>query len=136
MREKERAMDLVKRDADFTGFGYDIDAAAVSLTLENAKKAGVIAHIRAEKRDIREFQLTGDRGYVITNPPYGERLLDQKQAQEIYKTMGRLFVPQPRWSYTVISPDEQFEQCFGRKADRRRKLYNGMIRCQLYLYYK
>ncbi|MDD5952935.1 MAG: class I SAM-dependent RNA methyltransferase [Oscillospiraceae bacterium] len=136
MREKERAMDLIYRDAKFEGIGYDIDGAAVSLTLENAKKAGVIANIRAQKRDIRDFTLEGDRGYVITNPPYGERLLDTQQAQAIYRTMGQVFEKKPMWSYSIISPDETFEQCFGRKADRRRKLYNGMIRCQLYLYFK
>lgn len=136
LREKERAMDLIRRDAQFTGIGYDLDGAAVSLTLANAKKAGVIANIRAEKRDIRDFQLEGERGYVITNPPYGERLLDEKQAQEIYRIMGEAFQRQPMWSYSIISPDEEFEAHFGRKADRRRKLYNGMIRCQLYMYFK
>ena len=135
-QEKERAMDLVCRDAQFCGFGYDIDSAAVALTLENAKKAGVISHIRAQKRDIKDFQLEGDRGYVITNPPYGERLLDIRQAEDLYRTMGRVFERRPMWSYTVISPDESFESCFGRKADRRRKLYNGMIKCQLYAYFK
>lgn len=136
MQEKERAMDLIHRDAKFCGYGYDLDGAAVSLTLANAKKAGVIANIKAEKRDIKDFKLEGDRGYVITNPPYGERLLDEKQAQEIYRTMGKVFERKPMWSYSVITPDETFEECFGRQADRRRKLYNGMIRCQLYMYYK
>lgn len=134
--EKERAQDLVRRDAQFQGFGYDIDGAAVSLALANAKKAGVIGNIRAEKRDIRDFQTMTDRGYVICNPPYGERLLDVQQAEEIYKVMGQVFERKPRWSYSIISPDETFEECFGRKADRRRKLYNGMIKCQLYLYFK
>ncbi len=135
-REKERAMDLVRRDSGFCGIGYDLDSAAVSLTLANAKKAGVIAKIRAAARDIQDFRLEGERGYVITNPPYGERLLDVRQAQALYRTMGQVFRRQPKWSYSIISPDESFEQCFGRRADRRRKLYNGMIRCQLYLYYK
>ena len=118
------------------GSGYYIDGAAVSLALSNAKKAGVIGSIRAEKRDIRDFQTMTDRGYVICNPPYGERLLDVRQAEEIYTVMGQVFERKPRWSYSIISPDETFEECFGRKADRRRKLYNGMIKCQLYLYFK
>lgn len=134
-REKERARDLVRREADFQGIGYDIDGAAVELTLANAKKAGVIAQIRASRRDIREFSVPGDRGYVICNPPYGERLLDTRQAEELYRVMGKVFVPKPKWSYSIISPDTTFEECFGRPADRRRKLYNGMIPCQLYLYY-
>lgn len=135
-QEKERAQDLVRRDATFTGTGYDIDGAAVSLAIENAKKAGVISHIRAEKRDIRDFKLVGEYGNVICNPPYGERLLDIKQAEELYATMGKVFTQQHGWSYSIISPDETFEECFGRPADRRRKLYNGMIKCQLYMYYK
>lgn len=135
-REKERAQDLVRRDAQFQGIGYDADGAAVSLALANAKKAGVIGKIRAEKQDIRDFQSVAERGYVICNPPYGERLLDIRQAQDIYRVMGQVFTPKPRWSYSIISPDETFEECFGRRADRRRKLYNGMIKCQLYLYFK
>lgn len=136
LREKERAQSLVRQDAAFSATGYDIDGAAVSLTLENAKKAGVVSCIRAEKRDIRDFAPDAERGNVICNPPYGERLLDIKQAEELYRVMGRVFVPQHGWSYSIISPDETFESCFGRPADRRRKLYNGMIRCQLYLYFK
>lgn len=75
-------------------------------------------------------------GCVICNPPYGERLLDVKTAEDIYKTMGHVFTPKRGWSYAAISPDERFETCFGKKADRRRKLYNGMIRCQYYMYFK
>lgn len=136
LHEKERAQDLVRRDAKFEGIGYDIDRAAASLTLDNAKKAGVIAKVKTECRDIQDFENIEERGYVICNPPYGERLLDVEQARGIYRVMGRVFERKPRWSYSVISPDDSFEECFGRQADRRRKLYNGMIKCQLYLYFK
>lgn len=135
-RERKRAQDLVLRDAAFSAYGYDIDGAAVALTLENAKKAGVISRIHAEKRDISDFKSLGEYGCVICNPPYGERLLDIRQAEELYRTMGRVFERKHGWSYSIISPDEAFEDCFGRKADRRRKLYNGMIKCQLYMYFK
>ncbi len=135
-KEKMRAQDLIRRDATFTAHGYDIDGAAVSLTLENARKAGVIANIHAEKRDIADFDPVGEYGCVICNPPYGERLLDIRQAEELYRIMGRVFEQKHGWSYSVISPDETFEECFGRKSDRRRKLYNGMIKCQLYMFYK
>lgn len=135
-RERERARELEKRDVPFTAFGYDSDPAAAALTLDNARKAGVGDRVRAQARDISAFRAEGDAGFVICNPPYGERLLDLKQAQELYRTMGRVFAPKPRWSYSVISPDDSFEQCFGRRADRRRKLYNGMIRCQYYMYFK
>ena len=89
-----------------------------------------------KKRDIRNFSEPFERAAVLCNPPYGERLLDTERARELYRTMGPLFVKRPGWTYTVISPDEEFEQCFGRKADKRRKLYNGMIKCQVYLYFR
>lgn len=136
LKERERARDLEKRDAPFTAHGYDIDENAVALTLENAAKAGVKEKIHAEKRDISDFKADGEFGCVICNPPYGERLLNLRQAEELYRTMGRVFERKHGWSYSVISADETFEGCFGRKADRRRKLYNGMIKCQYYMYFK
>lgn len=135
-RERERAGDLILHDVSFSARGYDIDEAAVALTLDNAKKAGVSSRIRAEKRGIEQFRPEGDFGCVICNPPYGDRLLDVRQAREIYGTMGRVFERKKGWSYSVISPDDSFEECFGRRADRRRKLYNGMKRCQYYMFYR
>lgn len=108
-QERARARDLVRRDASFAGYGYDIDGAAVNLTLENARKAGVISCIHAEKRDVADFQPLGERGDVICNPPYGERLLDIRAAEELYRTMGKVFTPKKKWSYNIISPDETFE---------------------------
>ena len=134
--ERVAAKALERRDEGFLAFGYDIDPEAVRLTLENAKKAGVAQYISAEVRDIKDFSNDGPFGCVICNPPYGERLLDVKTAEDIYKTMGHVFTPKRGWSYAAISPDERFETCFGKKADRRRKLYNGMIRCQYYMYFK
>ena len=134
--ERIAAKALERRDEGFLAFGYDIDPEAVRLTLENAKKAGVAQYISAEVRDIKDFSNDGPFGCVICNPPYGERLLDVKTAEDIYKTMGRVFTPKRGWSYAAISPDERFETCFGKKSDRRRKLYNGMIRCQYYMYFK
>jgi len=134
--ERERARSLINREAAFRATGYDIDPAAVALTLENAKKAGVGNRIRAEVRDIRDFASEERYGCVVCNPPYGERLLDVKAAEEIYRTLGRVFRRKPGWSYGVITPDEEFEKLFGRRADKRRKLYNGMIKCQFYQYFK
>ena len=135
-KERERAVDLIKRDADFIGVGYDIDPQALELTLANAKKAGVGSKIRVEKRGISEFQLDKEYGCVICNPPYGERLLDVRQAEDLYRIMGKVFERRHGWSYGIISPDDLFETCFGRKADKRRKLYNGMLKCQYYQYFK
>ena len=134
--ERARAHDLIKRDATFTATGSDLDPAAVELTLENAKKAGIAKKVDAFTRDIKDFPRNTQYGCVITNPPYGERLLDIKGAQEIYRNMGQVFERQRGWGDPIISPDEDFEKCFGRTADKRRKLYNGMIKCQVYMYYK
>ena len=73
---------------------------------------------------------------MICNPPYGERLQDKKQAARLIETMGKVFPRRHGFSYCVISPEEEFETLFKRRADKRRKLYNGMIRCQAYMYFK
>lgn len=104
--------------------------------MANAKRAGVDKYITFEKKDVRDFTPKSDKGTVICNPPYGERLLDLKEAEELYKTLGKRFRQERGWAYNIICPSEDFEVFFGRKADKRRKLYNGMIKCQLYMYFK
>ena len=86
-------------------------------------------------RDIRDFTPETEKATVIVNPPYGERLLEIKDARALYQIMGKRFVPAKGRSYTVITADEDFEKYFGRKADKRRKLYNGMIKCQAYMFF-
>lgn len=135
-QERNRATDSVIRDADFMAYGSDIDFHALEVAKENARRAGVSMKIDLSKRDLKDFVRKSEKGTVICNPPYGERMLDIKTAEDIYRTMGKIFVQEKGWAYYIISPDETFEKCFGRKADKRRKLYNGMIKCQLYMYYK
>lgn len=134
--QRKKAVAEVKRDAEFTAFAFDIDPDCVKLTMENARKAGVASKIKAEVRDVREFHIPTERGVVITNPPYGERLLDIQKANELYKIMGEVFEKRNRLSYYIISPSEEFENFFGAKADRKRKLYNGMIKCDLFMYFR
>ncbi len=134
--EAERCRDFVKKDTDFIAFGSDIDSNALDITLKNAQRAGVDTFLKLDKKDIRNFNPTTQKGTLITNPPYGERMLDIRQVQKIYNHMGQKFVSKKGWSYGIISPDEEFEQWFGRKADKRRKLYNGMIKCCYYMYFK
>lgn len=117
-------------------FGYDIDKDAVDLTLQNAKAAGVGDVVTARVRDIRDFAPTQRHGTVVTNPPYGERLLDIKKVEQLYSTMGSVFLKLKGWRFYIISPSENFEALFGRKADKRRKLYNGMIRCNYFQYFR
>lgn len=135
-QERERAQDLVHRESDFAAYGSDIDQDALAIAQANATRAGVAERIQFARRDLRDFSPESEKGTLICNPPYGERLLDLKAAEEIYKLMGQKFPQRRGWSYTVISPSDDFEYFFGRKADKRRKLYNGMIKCQVYMYFR
>ena len=135
-QERERARDLEQRACDFQCFASDIDAHALELAEANAERAGVADRIHFFRADIRDFAPQTERGTVICNPPYGERLLDVNEAENLYKEMGHVFPQKRGWSYSVICPSETFEKSFGRKADKRRKLYNGMIKCDLYMYFK
>lgn len=133
--ERKRAVENVNRDAKFEAFGYDIDSQAVALTEENCRKAGVRSRIRVAKADIMDFKPL-ECGVTFCNPPYGQRLMELTEARDIYRTMGKVFQPTRDSRYFVISPDENFETQFGKVADKRRKLYNGMLKCQLYMYFK
>ncbi|MBQ9516272.1 MAG: class I SAM-dependent RNA methyltransferase [Ruminococcus sp.] len=134
--EKERALAGVRTDCAFHAYGYDIDDEALEIARRNAVLAGVGDRITFEKRDIRDYAEGFERASVITNPPYGERMLELSEARELYRVAGEKFARKPYHSYTIISPDDQFEKLFGRPADKRRKLYNGTLRCQVYQYYK
>lgn len=134
--ERRRAVSLQRHDIDFHAYGYDIDPEALKIAKENARKARVEDYITFIQRDIKDFEPETERATVIVNPPYGERLLDIDNARMLYKTMGQRFISRKGRSYTVITADEEFEKAFGRKADKRRKLYNGMIKCQVYMYFK
>ena len=132
--ERMRAQDLILHNIEFSANGFDIDPSAVELTLENAKKAGVEKYVKATVGDIKDFSTYGERCVVVTNPPYGERLLDVRQAENLYRIMGERFKPEQGKKYFIISPHDEFEKYFGAPADKRRKLYNGMIKCQLFMY--
>lgn len=134
--ERLRCRENIKKYTDFVAFGSDIDFHSIELTKNNAKRIKVDNFIRLEQSDIKDFNPTSEKGTLVTNPPYGERILDIKQARKLYSIMGEKFVSKHGWSYGIISPDEEFEKIFSRKADKRRKLYNGMIKCQYYMYFK
>lgn len=135
-KEREDARALRITDCNFKATGFDIDAEALRIAKSNAHKAGVADRITFIQQDVKDFIPEGDRGTLITNPPYGERMLSINEAEELYYTMGKRFKKKKGWSYAVITPDDDFEKCFGREADKRRKLYNGMLKCQLYMYFK
>jgi putative N6-adenine-specific DNA methylase len=128
-------------------FGSDVAADAVALAAENARQAGVAAAIDFRCQDIRDFRLadlsawTGySRHLIICNPPYGERSLDLYQAEDLYRCLGGVFLEggqaRPGIRLSVITPHDGFEKLVGGVADKRRKLYNGMIKCTLYHYFR
>lgn len=132
---RQEAVDSINVDATFDAFGSDIDESAVDLTLSNAEKAGVGDRIDATVRDVRDFECD-ENTIIICNPPYGERLLDLTSAEKLYEIIGERFVKSNAKGMYIISPDDEFERYFGKKADKRRKLYNGMIKCQLFMYFR
>lgn len=134
--ERMRAQDQILHNIDFKAIGFDIDPKCVELTLQNAKKAGVEKYVTAAVADIKDFKVPDERCLIITNPPYGERLLDIKQAEHLYGVMGNVFTADIGKKYFIISPHDDFEKLFSRPADKRRKLYNGMIKCQYFMYFK
>lgn len=133
--ERQRGIDLIKRNGDFFAYGSDIDLSAVELTKDNAKKAGVFSKILITQRDIKDFEMKTENGIICTNPPYGERMLNQDDANKLYKITGEKFSQYENASVYVISPSDKFETLYGKPASKRRKLYNGMIKCQLYMYF-
>lgn len=133
-RERQAALEQIDRTATFKGYGFDVDEEAVTLTVQNMKKAGVAPKLKVQQQDVRDFR-PEEPGILLVNPPYGERMLDIKGACELYESLGRVVDLSLLKAY-IISPSEQFEEFFGKKADRKRKLYNGMLKCDLYMYFK
>ncbi len=133
-KERQKAISEVNKTAEFKAFGFDIDEECVRLSIDNSVKAGVKSRIRIEQADISSFQPDGC--ITICNPPYGERMLEIREAEQLYKIMGEVLKPDRDNPCYIISPHEEFERFFGKKADKKRKLYNGMIKCNLYMYFK
>ena len=127
------------QDREFHGqydiWGGDIDPHAVDIARDNARKAGVDDCIRFEVADAAKFRRDSQYGQLVTNPPYGERLLERREAEELYRMLGRVWKTLPDgWRTLVLSSHTEFERAFGRPADKKRKLYNGMIKCDVFMY--
>ncbi len=133
--ERKNALDAIRKDTDFFAYGYDIDPECVALTLENCRKAGIRKRVEVCQADVKNY--VNEAGTItVCNPPYGERLLEFREAEKLYTVMGKHFIADREHPCYVISPHEEFEKLFGKRADKRRKLYNGMLKCQLFMYYK
>ena len=134
MEEADRAMDL-EYDGDYDIQGSDIDPQAVALARANAEKAGVEELVSFRVADATHFAPGEPAGRVVTNPPYGERILEKKEAEGLYAAFGRAWrgAP-PGWSLYLLSSHTEFERTFGQRADKKRKLYNGPLKCDLFQY--
>ena len=135
-QQARAAATAAEYSGDYHIFASDIDPRAVQIARENAVRAGVEHLIDFSVADARRFSRETQRGIIVTNPPYGERLLDQKQAEALYRDFRSALSSLENWSLYLLSSHTEFERCFGKPADKKRKLYNGMIKCDLFMYYK
>ena len=136
MTAAEEAMDG-EFHGDYDIWGGDIDPKAVEIARSNAEKAGVEDLVRFETADALSFRRGEPYGRIVTNPPYGERIMEKREAEELYRGFGRTFSALPAgWTLTLLSSHTEFERTFGRRADRKRKLYNGMLKCDMFFYDK
>lgn len=122
------------QEAAFQIAGSDIDPEALILCNRHIKQAGFEGRIQVSQQDLRTLQLDGEPGLFLCNPPYGERLGDQQQARALYKEMGLLLKRHPGWKMAVITSDSAFERNFGRRADKKRRLYNGRLECEFCIF--
>ena len=128
----DEARDNVNKDIETRIEGYDIDEEMVKIARENAKRAGVSKLVRFGIRPAGELTSDAEYGFVITNPPYGERLEEKAVLPEIYGGFGKAFKKMPTWSAYMITSWEDTEKFFGKKADKNRKIYNGMLKTTYY----
>ena len=131
---REEAGDLVDLTVKPDIQGYDIDDKMVSIARENARMAGVDGLIHFQRRELARLSHPKKYGFLITNPPYGERLHDKEQMPELYRMIGEKYRSLDSWSMYLISAYENAERYIGRKADKNRKIYNGMMKTYFYQY--
>ncbi|MBR6404147.1 MAG: class I SAM-dependent RNA methyltransferase [Eubacterium sp.] len=128
----DEARSLEKHDIDMHIQGYDLDSQMVKCAMQNAEEAGVGQYIHFQARAVKDLSSPKSYGFIITNPPYGERLEEKKALPELYRTIGERYRSLDKWSMFLITSYEDAERYIGRKADRNRKIYNGMIRSYYY----
>ena len=131
---RKEAYDKIDESTPFKIYGYDIDEEAIKIARENAELAGVEDYIEFNVANAVDFKSEEEYGFIITNPPYGERLEDADSVKMLYKELGYTFRKLKNWSYYLITSFEDFEKEFGKDAQRKRKLYNGMLKTNLYQY--
>lgn len=133
-RAREEAKDEEKRGKKLKIYGSDINPQAISISKYHAKQAGVEDYIEFSVKDMRKFRSEEKYGVLLSNPPYGERLSDQKSAQELMRDFGKVFRALPDWNAYVLTSLPEFERYFGKSADKKKKLFNANLPCGFYSY--
>lgn len=128
----DEAHDMIDNDVKMNIQGYDLDGDIVKCAMENARCAGVDKHIHFQQRDVKDLSNPKKYGFVMTNPPYGERLEEKEALPELYRTIGEAYRNLDSWSMFLITSYKEAEKYIGRKADKNRKIYNGMIKSYFY----
>lgn len=134
-RIRARALGQIKQDIQLDILGTDIDARMVEIAKRNAEEAGVSEQILFKQMRLQDLHTDKINGVIVSNPPYGERLLDDDSVTKLYQEMGQTFAPLKTWSKFILTSDEAFETKFGSQADKKRKLYNGTLKVDLYQYF-
>lgn len=129
---RSEAKDMINTDIETDLQGFDIDPEMIRIAKENARLAGVESMIHFQKRDVSELSHSKKYGFIITNPPYGERIMDKEELPGLYSTLGNVYKSLSDWSLFVITSFEEAPKYIGRKADKNRKIYNGMIKTYYY----
>ena len=134
--ERAKAFAAIDQDSAFEVYASDIDAEVLEIAKANAERAGVDDRINFFVADARKIKKLDRRGTVVCNPPYGERLMTQREVERLYREMGDAFSALSPWQIYILTSADNFQNLYGRRADKVRKLYNGMIPCTLYQYFK
>ncbi len=132
---RARALGQIKQDIQLDILGTDIDARMVEIAKRNAEEAGVSEQIVFKQMRLQDLHTDKINGVIVSNPPYGERLLDDDAVTKLYQEMGQTFASLKTWSKFILTSDEAFEAKFGSQADKKRKLYNGTLKVDLYQYF-
>lgn len=132
---REQVQAAIKKDIDLDISGYDIDGSMIEIAKENAVQAGVQDIVNFKQMAVKDFKTDKINGVIVANPPYGERLSDKEHVHQLYQQMGKLYQPLTSWSKYILTSDLQFEQFYGTKATKRRKLYNGSLRTDFFQYW-
>ena len=125
---RQEARKEIRTDVTLDILGADIDGSMIEIAKQNAIKAGVSEHIEFKQMQLKDFRTKKENGVLVANPPYGDRLLSEEQAQNIYRQMGQTYEPLETWSKYILTSDLSFEEHYGKQATKKRKLYNGAIR--------